>query len=119
MIVLRPIWATLGAIALILGAVGMFLPFLPTVPFLLLAGFCFGKSSARLHRWLLEHPVFGPPIRNWNDRGAISRRAKYLASLSILAALAMSWAMGFGPWVIAIQALALVGVCLFIWTRPD
>lgn len=117
--VARPFWALLGLVAVILGAVGMFLPFLPTVPFLLLAGFCFGKSSPRLHRWLLTHPAFGPPIRDWNARGAISRRAKYLASLSILAALLMSLLLNFAPMTIAVQAVALSGVAMFIWTRPD
>jgi hypothetical protein len=117
--IVRPAWAVLGVAALLLGAVGMFLPFLPTVPFLLAAGFCFGRSSARLHRWLLAHPVLGPPIHAWNEKGAISRNAKYLASLSILLALGMSWIVGFSTTVIAVQALALVGVALFIWTRPD
>ena len=53
---IRGLWAAIGLIALALGVIGMFLPFLPTVPFLLAAGFFFGKSSARLHRWLLTRP---------------------------------------------------------------
>lgn len=117
--ILRPAWAALGAIALVLGAIGMLLPFLPTVPFLLLAGFCFARSSDRLHGWLMAHPLFGPPIHDWNNRGAISRRAKLLASLSIVAALVMSWTLGFGGKVIAAQAITLACVTLFIWTRPD
>jgi uncharacterized membrane protein YbaN (DUF454 family) len=115
----RPLWAMMGILALALGAVGMFLPFLPTVPFLLAAGFCFGRSSEQLHRWLLAHPVFGPPIHAWNERGAIPRRAKHLASLSIAAAFLMSLLMGFGPIVLAVQAVTLAGVALFVWTRPD
>jgi uncharacterized membrane protein YbaN (DUF454 family) len=117
--VIRWLWATAGIVALALGAMGMFLPLLPTVPFLLAAGFFFGKSSPRLHRWLLQHPVFGPPIHDWNQRGAISRRAKLLASLSIAAALGLSLALGFSGPVIAIQTLALFAVSIFIWTRPD
>ncbi|MGB7270864.1 MAG: YbaN family protein [Albidovulum sp.] len=116
---MRWLWATAGIVALALGAMGMFLPLLPTVPFLLAAGFFFGKSSPRLHRWLLQHPVFGPPIHDWNQRGAISRRAKLLASLSIAAALGLSLALGFSGRVIAIQTLALFGVSIFIWTRPN
>ena len=115
----RPIWAVLGLATLVIGAVGIVVPLLPTVPFLLLAAFCFGKSSERLHRWLLAHPVFGPPIQTWRLRGAIPRRAKVLASLSVAAALVLSCAMGFGWRIIAVQLLALTGVMLFIWTRPD
>ena len=116
---IRAIWAGIGLLALALGIVGIFLPLLPTVPFLLAAGFAFGKSSARLHNWLLTHPRLGPPIHDWNARGAISRRAKRLAGLSILAAFSLSWLMGFGTRVLVIQAITLACVSLFIWTRPD
>lgn len=116
---IRGIWVIAGVLCLILGAIGLFLPLLPTVPFLLAAGFFFGKSSARLHRWLLGHPVFGPPIHNWNAHGAISRRAKGFASLSILAAVGMSLALGVPVRILAVQILALSAVTVFIWTRPD
>lgn len=116
---IRSIWAIAGLFCVVLGAIGLFLPFLPTVPFLLAAGFFFGKSSTRLHRWLLSHPVLGPPVRNWNERGAISHRSKLLATASCAAALIMSVALGFSVKVVAVQAIALAGVLIFIWTRPD
>lgn len=116
---IRPFWAILGGFALIAGAIGIFLPFLPTVPFLLLAAFCFGRASVRLHTWLLAHPVFGPPVKNWNERGAISLQSKKLASVSIIAALGISVALGFGTAVLLLQFLGLVGVAVFIWSRPD
>ncbi len=115
---IRGIWAAVGMLCLALGVVGLFLPFLPTVPFLLAAGFFFGKSSRRLHRWLLNHPVLGPPIHDWNARGAISTNAKRLATLSVAAALVMSLALGFSIKIIIFQAVALSGVMVFIWTRP-
>ena len=116
---IRSIWVVAGVLCLALGAIGLFLPLLPTVPFLLAAGFFFGKSSKRLHRWLLAHPVFGPPIHNWNEHGAISRRAKWFASLSIVAALVMSVILGVPRTLIAVQVLTLIGVSVFVWTRPD
>lgn len=116
---IRTIWALCGVAALMLGTIGMFLPFLPTVPFLLLAAICFGQASERLHRWILTHPVFGPPIRDWRERGAISRRSKWLSSASILAALVISVTLGFSPLIIAAQSVALIGVAIFLWTRPD
>ncbi len=107
-----------GLISLALGAVGLFLPLLPTVPFLLLSAICFAKTSERLHGWLLSHPVLGPPIQNWNERGAISPRAKWLASISIVASFALAVFFGFGPLVLSIQGIALIGVAIFIWSRP-
>lgn len=116
---IRAIWAICGAAALTLGAIGIFLPFLPTVPFLLLAAICFGQASERLHRWILAHPVFGPPIRDWRERGAISRRSKWLSSATILAAVVISVVLGFPPLIIAAQSVTLIGVAIFLWTRPD
>ena len=116
---IRTIWVIAGMLCLALGVIGLFLPLLPTVPFLLAAGFLFGKSSERLHRWLLGHPVLGPPIHNWNTYGAISRRAKGFASLSILAAVLMSLALGVPTGIFIVQILTLIAVSVFIWTRPD
>jgi uncharacterized membrane protein YbaN (DUF454 family) len=102
-----------------LGAVGAVLPLLPTVPFLLLAAFCFARSSERLHGWLISHPRFGPSITAWNDRGAISLMAKRLATVSILATFTFSLLLGLRPVVLGIQAVTLGLVSLFIWTRPN
>lgn len=116
---IRSVWVIAGALCLALGTIGIFLPLLPTVPFLLAAGFFFGKSSERLHRWLLAHPVLGPPIHDWNEHRAISRRAKWLTSMSIAAALIMSLVLRIPGEIIAVQVLTLVGVSIFVWTRPD
>lgn len=115
---MRGLWLTLGVASLVLGTVGIFVPLLPTVPFLLLAAFGFARSSERLHHWLLSHPRLGPPISDWRERGAIGHRAKRLATVSIIAAFAISLALGLKPWLLAVQAMTLGLVALFIWTRP-
>lgn len=115
---MRYIWGSIGLIAVGLGFIGIFLPLLPTVPFLLLAAFCFARSSERLHNWMMEHPTLGPPIHDWQKNGAISRRAKKLATLSVVAVFALSWLMGVNATVLIIQAVTLSCVMLFIWTRP-
>jgi uncharacterized membrane protein YbaN (DUF454 family) len=117
--VTRALWLAAGLLALALGAVGVVLPLLPTVPFLLLAAFCFARSSEKLHRWLLTHPTFGPSITDWEERGAISRRAKWLATGSVVAALGGAVFFDFAPWVVGCQIVALSAVLIFIWTRPE
>lgn len=116
---MRILWLTSGLMALTLGIIGILLPLLPTVPFLLLAAFCFSKSSERLHHWLINHPKFGPPIMDWQSRGAITRHTKTLATMAIAVAFTIPIILSVRPMIIVIQALALTAVLTFIWTRPE
>ncbi|CAA6821615.1 MAG: Unknown protein [uncultured Sulfurovum sp.] len=116
---IKYIWLLLGFITLGLAILGVLLPLLPTVPFLLLASFFFAKSSEKLHTWLLNHELFGTMISDWHERGAISKNAKYFATLSIALVLAISLFMAVKPLVLSIQIVLLSMVLLFIWTRPN
>ncbi len=115
----RAFYFTVGLIALGLGIVGAVTPLLPTVPLVLLAAFCFAQSSQRLHGWIMEHKTFGPMIEDWHARGAISRRAKIWATVSIALAFAIPFILKFPLWIIGVEALVLSCVLIFIWTRPD
>lgn len=116
---MRAFWATLGLLSLGLGIIGIAVPLLPTVPFILLATFCFARSSERLHTWLLSHHRFGPVIDDWNRRGAISARVKRISTVSILAVFSISLILGLRPLILGIQAVVLGCVAIFIWTRPN
>ncbi len=116
---LRPLWLIIGAVALVLAVAGVFLPLLPTTPFLLVCAFAFARSSPRLHDWLINHRQFGPMIANWQLHGAISRRAKRLAVAAMVAALLLSWISGFPTTIILIQLAVMICVAAFILTRPD
>lgn len=116
---MKAFWFLLGCLSVALGILGAALPLLPTVPFLLLAAFCFARSSPRVHAWLVTHPRLGPPIENWRRSGAISRHAKRLASLSMAAAFLLAWAVGAGAVALSVQAGVLCLVATFIWTRPE
>jgi uncharacterized membrane protein YbaN (DUF454 family) len=116
---MRGLWLALGGLFLGLGLLGVVLPVLPTTPFLLLAAGCFAKSSPRLHRWLLAHPTLGPPIRNWEENGAISRPAKRLAVGSMAAVLGLSVVVGLHWKVLLAQAVLIAVGSAFILTRPD
>jgi microcystin-dependent protein/uncharacterized membrane protein YbaN (DUF454 family) len=114
----RALWLGLGYAAVALGVIGIFLPLLPTVPFMILAAFAFANSSPALEARLLAHPRFGPHIRVWRERGAISRRGKAMA-LTALAASAILGLVLLDGWQMLVPlAVALISGG-WIATRPN
>ena len=112
-------WRVAGLVSLALGVIGIFLPLLPTTPLLLLAAYCFGRGSERLLKWLLEHPRLGPPIRDWREHRAISRRAKILAGLAMVVVITVSLVTDVPRWVLISQVVVLALASAFIFTRPS
>lgn len=115
---MRAIWLAAGLVSLGLGNIGAVLPLLPTTPFLLLAVFCFARSSPALERWIMDHPGFGPAVRDWRERGAIGRRGKIGAVVAVLLSLAASLAIGAATTILAVQVAVMAGVLLFVLSRP-
>ena len=114
-------WAllALAALCLALGVVGVVVPGLPTTPFILLAAWAAARSSPRLHAWLLNHRLFGPMVRDWQNGGTVSRRAKWSATVAMgVCALVIgftaprAWMAGTG---IGCMALVLA----WLWRRPE
>jgi uncharacterized membrane protein YbaN (DUF454 family) len=115
----RTIWAALGLLSTGAGIAGIVLPLVPTTPFILLAAFCFARSSPRLEAWILEHHTFGPMIANWRRHGSIDRRAKRLALLLMGIAFLVSVALAVPLWLLATQGMVLIAVAAFLLSRPD
>ncbi|NNG22960.1 YbaN family protein [Telluria aromaticivorans] len=103
----------MGALCVVLGIIGIFLPLLPTTPFLLLASWCFARGSDRLHRWLLSHRVFGNYLRNFEAGRGIPLRAKIVATVLLWGSLLMAMGRFDSPVVPAM--LVLVGSCVSIY----
>jgi uncharacterized membrane protein YbaN (DUF454 family) len=117
---LKIILMTLAWISLGLGVLGIFLPILPTTPFAILSGYLFSKSSPRLHKWLLEKPVLGEVIIQWERHGIIKLRAKILSTLLIVPLF--SYTLTSIDTILSIKVTVLLiglAVLTFIWTRPS
>ncbi len=84
---MKLVYVTLGSTALALGILGIFLPLLPTTPFLLLAAWCYCNGSDRLYGWLMTHPLFGLYIRNYRLKRAITLGSKITALSLMFAAI--------------------------------
>ena len=104
----RRLYLAGGIVCVALGAVGAALPLLPTVPFLLLAVFCFARSNPEWERRILDHPHWGPQVRNWTERRAISRRAKVMAIVAMTIGAVFTWYALGAPWYYVSIAILIV-----------
>jgi uncharacterized membrane protein YbaN (DUF454 family) len=82
--ILKGFFISLGSLFLVIGVIGIFLPLLPTTPFLLLAAICYERGSDKFHAWLIGHKYFGPPILDWQTRKVIRIQYKILAASMML-----------------------------------
>ena len=112
---MKPFYNVAGAIAVLLGILGIFLPLLPTTPFLLLASWCFARGSDRLHGWLLSHRVFGEYLRNFEAGRGIPLKAKIVATVMLWGSLLLGMRRFEGLTMPAL--LGLVGACVsfYMW----
>jgi uncharacterized membrane protein YbaN (DUF454 family) len=109
------IWLNIvGCIAVVLAVLGVFLPLLPTTPFLLLASACFARGSERMHRWLMSNPLFGQYLRNMEEGRDIPRRAKVITLTILWASLAFS-AFNLNSVPLRVLLLAIgIGVTIYL-----
>ena len=112
-------WWLLAYGSLALGLIGIVVPGLPTVPFVLLAAFAASRGSARLHAWLLGHRRFGPMIRDWQAQGAVSRRAKWLATGMMSACAAIMFLTAPKAWMAATGTTIMAVVAAWLWRRLE
>ena len=86
----RTLWLIAGTICVVLGAIGIVLPILPTTPFLLAAAACYYKSSKKMHKWLLNNKWFGEYIRNYTEGKGLAKKTKITALTVLWATISLS-----------------------------
>ncbi len=115
----RPVLFFAGWIFTALGVIGLILPLMPGTVFLILAAWCFSRSSPRFESWLLGHPQLGPHVRRWRRTGAIARRAKYLACGSMALSFVLVTQTSAPPVALAATAICLIGAGTYVASRPE
>jgi uncharacterized membrane protein YbaN (DUF454 family) len=116
----RLIYLGVGWLSLGMAVAGIILPILPTTPMLLVAAWAFGKSSPELTEKIRSHRVFGPPVRDWQDHGVITLKAKSLA-IAVMALMGTwLWIFGHLPvWLTLLISAVMVGAGIFVGSRPS
>ncbi|MEA9808756.1 YbaN family protein [Xanthomonas campestris pv. raphani] len=112
-------WWLLAYASLATGIVGIFVPGLPTTVFVLISTWAASRGSERLHRWLMAHPRFGPAIVEWQTYRAVSRKAKWMATLTMtICAAIMLWCVPV-LWVKCLSIGSMAVVAIWLWLRPE
>lgn len=109
----------LACVFLILAFIGILLPGVPTVPFLLLAAWCAAKGSPRMHRWLYAQPYLGQLLSDWHKQQAISRQSKIIALLMLLMSWGLMFSMLSNEWVRVVVSLLFVAVATYLISRRE
>ncbi len=105
---------------LALAVLGAILPLMPSTIFVILAAWCFGRSSKRVEAWLLRHRLFGPALIAWRQNGAISRKGKILACCGMAVGFLLFWINAHPQlWLGLLVALVLLLCAAFVVSRPE
>ena len=119
MFVMKTIYLLAGIISLLLGLIGAFLPILPTVPFILLAAFCFARAYPPLYHWLRDRSIFAESLQDWERERAISRSSKRKALTMIVLSFALALYFASSMWLKLLLMMIGISVATFIATRPE
>lgn len=103
-----------GWLSVVLGVIGIFLPIMPTTPFLLLAAACFARSSPRFYNWLVNHKRLGPWIRDYLEGNGIPRKAKVYAIVTMWISIGFSCYLVPWPWARVLMVMCAILVTVYI-----
>lgn len=116
---MRIIYFSLGWVMVALGVIGLVMPLMPGVVFLIVAAWCFARSSPRFEAWLLDHPTLGKPLRDWRAAGAIPRPAKAMACAGMTIGFVVFWySVDPSLPLAAVVALLFLACAGYVVSRP-
>lgn len=108
----------IGWLSVILGAAGVVLPLLPATPFILLAAWCFARSSPRFHHWLVYRSWFGGMIRQWQQHRCLPVKARNrIIVLTLMTFMVSLWLIEL-VWLRIVLLVVLSLLLLFLWRLP-
>lgn len=118
--IIRTLYLIAGWLCVLLGLIGVILPLVPTTPFILVAAFCFSRSSERLHHYLVTHPWFGKAISDWEAYGVIPLKFKIIATVMMVTMV--SYPLIFKSFHIGLKAVVVATIFMamaYVWSRPS
>jgi len=116
----RPLYFVLGLTFVGLGILGIVLPVLPTTPFMILALWCFARSSEKFHQWLINHRVFGPLLQKWEQHRVIPPIAKIAAVTAMTASMIYVVMFSTAPWyALLIMGIFIAYAARYILSKPS
>lgn len=115
----RPLLLVAGWFFTALGVIGLILPLMPGTIFLILAAWCFSRSSPRFEAWLVGHPWLGPQVLRWRETGAIARRTKYIACGSMGTSFALLALTDAPPIALWTAGASLIAAGAYVASRPE
>jgi uncharacterized protein len=113
------LWRAAALAAFVIGVVGIAIPVLPTVPFLILSAWAASKGWPSFEQWLLDHPFYGPHIRRWREKGVVPRTAKIWAVLTMSASAVLLLLLNVPVWLQIGAPLTMAIVAVWLWRRPE
>lgn len=115
---MKPLYTAAGGLALACGIAGIFIPLLPTTPFLLLASACFLRGSPRAHRWLHAHPRIGPYLTAFEEGRGVPLRSKVAAIATLWVSMGLTIAWVARLWPAVMLAVLACGVTFYLLRLP-
>ena len=115
----KTLWFTLGIICLGIAYIGIITPGIPWSTPAVAAAFCFAKSNKRWHDWIMNHKLFGPFLRNWQEKRVVPRRAKWMMVITMDISLITLWMTTGNFWLVVGMGLIMLLVAIWAWRFPS
>ena len=113
------IWRLIAIVSVLLGVIGVVVPGLPTVPFMILAAWAASKGWPQLEHRLVNHKRYGPHISRWRENGSIPRRAKVYATAMMLFSVSVLILSDMPSWGVLVISCIMGLTLVWMWRRPD